>query len=119
MVVFDLSGMRKDDQVRFEAEGDSASGDGGDEHADLLSRLCEAIFEEDGDQLASVKDDVIEVAGANVLIDAVAVSANFYMMTRIADSTGTPLDAGTVEPSAEIRELVGVNTFTSRREAQV
>ena len=47
-----------------------------------------------------------------------AVSANFYMMTRIADSTGTPLDAGTVEPSAEIRELVGVNSFTSRREAQ-
>ena len=73
------------------------------------------MFYEDADDLASVRDDVIEIAGAEVLVDAVAVSANFYMMTRIADGTGTPLDAGTVEPSAEIRELVGVNNFTSRR----
>ena len=64
-----------------------------------------------------LKDEVIRIAGADVLVDAVAVSANFHMMTRIADGTGTPLDAGTVEPSAEIRDLIGVNGFTSRREA--
>ncbi|HAX04618.1 MAG TPA: hypothetical protein DCX77_02985 [Acidimicrobiaceae bacterium] len=110
--------MSQDSQVSFEAIDNSESGDGGVEHGALLSRLCEAIFEEDKDQLASVKDKLLDAAGVDVLIDAVAVSANFYMMTRIADSTGTPLDAGTVEPSAEIRELVGVNSFTSRREAQ-
>ena len=69
--------------------------------------------------MASVRDDVLEVAGADVLVDAVAVSANFYMMTRIADGTGTPLDAGSIEPAAEIRELVGVNNFTARREAHL
>lgn len=110
--------MSQDSQVSFEAIDNSESGDGGVEHGALLSRLCEAIFEEDKDQLASVKDKLLDAAGVDVLIDAIAVSANFYMMTRIADSTGTPLDAGTVEPSAEIRELVGVNSFTSRREAQ-
>ena len=110
--------MSQDSQVSFEAIDNSESGDGGVEHGALLSRLCEAIFEEDKDQLASVKDKLLDAAGVDVLIDAVAVSANFYMMTRIADSTGTPLDAGTVEPSAEIRELVGVNSFTSRRAAQ-
>tara|TARA_B110000014_G_scaffold263237_1_gene259325 strand:- start:764 stop:1099 length:336 start_codon:yes stop_codon:yes gene_type:complete len=110
--------MSQDSQVSFEAIDNSESGDGGVEHGALLSRLCEAIFNEDQDQLASVKDKLLDAAGVDVLIDAVAVSANFYMMTRIADSTGTPLDAGTVEPSAEIRELVGVNSFTSRREAQ-
>ena len=110
--------MSQDSQVSFEAIDNSESGDGGVEHGALLSRLCEAMFEEDKDQLASVKDKLLDAAGVDVLIDAVAVSANFYMMTRIADSTGTPLDAGTVEPSAEIRELVGVNSFTSRREAQ-
>ena len=110
--------MSQDSQVSFEAIDNSESGDGGVEHGALLSRLCEAIFEEDKDQLASIKDKLLDAAGVDVLIDAVAVSANFYMMTRIADSTGTPLDAGTVEPSAEIRELVGVNSFTSRREAQ-
>ena len=109
--------MNQDSQISFEAIDGSHVGDGGIEHGALLSRLCEAMFYEDPDQLASVRDDVIEVAGAEVLVDAVAVSANFYMMTRIADGTGTPLDAGTVEPSAEIRELVGVNNFTSRREA--
>jgi len=110
--------MSQDSQVSFEPIDNSESGDGGVEHGALLSRLCEAMFEEDKDQLASVKDKLLDAAGVDVLIDAVAVSANFYMMTRIADSTGTPLDAGTVEPSAEIRELVGVNSFTSRREAQ-
>ena len=110
--------MSQDSQVSFEAIDNSESGDGGVEHGALLSRLCEAIFNEDQDQLASVKDKLLDAAGVDVLIVAVAVSANFYMKTRIADSTGTPLDAGTVEPSAEIRELVGVNSFTSRREAQ-
>jgi|TARA_B100000929_G_scaffold248798_1_gene207918 hypothetical protein len=112
-----LSGMNQDSQISFEAIDGSQAGDGGVENGALLSRLCEAMFYEDADDLASVRDDVIEIAGAEVLVDAVAVSANFYMMTRIADGTGTPLDAGTVEPSAEIRELVGVNNFTSRREA--
>tara|TARA_B100000586_G_scaffold146344_1_gene106176 strand:+ start:388 stop:744 length:357 start_codon:yes stop_codon:yes gene_type:complete len=112
-----LSGMNQDSQISFEAIDSSQAGDGGVENGALLSRLCEAMFYEDADDLASVRDDVIEIAGAEVLVDAVAVSANFYMMTRIADGTGTPLDAGTVEPSAEIRELVGVNNFTSRREA--
>lgn len=111
-----LSGMNQDSQISFEAIDGSQAGDGGVENGALLSRLCEAMFYEDADDLASVRDDVIKIAGAEVLVDAVAVSANFYMMTRIADGTGTPLDAGTVEPSAEIRELVGVNNFTSRRE---
>ncbi|MCH2627733.1 MAG: hypothetical protein MKZ75_06615 [Acidimicrobiales bacterium] len=110
--------MNQDAEVTFEAIDSSESGDGGVEHGALLSRLCEAIYNEDQDQLASIKDQVIESAGADVLVDAVAVSAHFYMMTRIADATGTPLDAGSVEPSIQIRELVGVNAFTSRREAQ-
>ena len=111
--------MNQDTQVSFEAVDGSEAGDGGVEHGALLSRLCEAIFSGDADHLASVRDDVLEVAGADVLVDAVAVSANFYMMTRIADGTGTPLDAGSIEPSAEIRELVGVNNFTARREAHL
>ncbi|MDA3033002.1 MAG: hypothetical protein O3B90_11865 [Actinomycetota bacterium] len=47
---------------------------------------------------------------------AVAVSANFHMMTRIADGTGTPFDATAMERSEEIRAQIGVNDFASRRE---
>lgn len=109
--------MNQDSKVSFEAIDSSQAGDGGVKHGALLSRLCEAMFSQDPDEMASLRDDVIEAAGADVLVDAIAVSANFYMMTRIADATGTPLDVGTIELSAEIREIVGVNDFMSRREA--
>lgn len=55
--------------------------------------------------------------GVEVAFDAVGVCANFFMMTRIADGTGTPLDAGTAELSQSIREEVGVNQLVSRRDA--
>jgi hypothetical protein len=73
----------------------------------------------DGDQvaLAAVRDEVTAVMGGDSLVDAVAVSANFHMMTRIADGTGTPIDEGTIEASEEIREQIGVNEFVSRRRA--
>ena len=74
--------MSQDSQVSFEAIDNSESGDGGVEHGALLSRLCEAIFNEDQDQLASVKDKLLDAAGVDVLIDAVAVSANFYALKR-------------------------------------
>ena len=37
------------------------------------------------------------------------------MMTRIADGTGTPLDEGSVDMSADIRSQIGVNDFVSAR----
>ena len=51
--------------------------------------------------------------GGTILVTAVA--ANFEMMTRIADGTGTPLDAGTVSVSEEIRSDLGINDYTSAR----
>ena len=53
--------MNQDAEVTFEAIDNSESGDGGVEHGALLSRLCEAIYNEDQDQLASIKDQVIEL----------------------------------------------------------
>ena len=49
------------------------------------------------------------------MVDAAAVVANFCMMTRIADSTGTPLDAGTVDVSTEIRSDLGIDSLVSAR----
>lgn len=48
--------------------------------------------------------------------DAVAVSANFHMMTRIADGTGTPLDHAGMERTADVRAKIGVNDYASRRQ---
>jgi hypothetical protein len=73
------------------------------------------MWRNDPDELAHVRDEVTAVLGGDALVDAVAVSANFHMMTRIADGTGTPLDQGTVAPTEAIRQAIGVNSYVSRR----
>jgi len=68
-----------------------------------------------GDTLAAARDRVVEAMGFDALVDVAAVVANFTMMTRIADGTGTPLDTGSVEMSAEIREQLGIDDLISTR----
>jgi hypothetical protein len=53
--------------------------------------------------------------GGEALVDVAAVVANFTMMTRIADGTGTPLDRGSVEMSVDIRRELGIDDFVSAR----
>lgn len=111
--------MNQDAQVSYEAIDGSGQGDGGVEHGELLARLTEAMWAADSTALAAVRDEVAEAMGGDALVDAIAVSANFHMMTRIADGTGTPLDAGTVDPTEDIRAAIGVNDFVSRRHMPV
>lgn len=111
-----LSGLSQDAQVSFEAVVDSGDGDGGVPHGQLLSQLAEAMWEGDSSALAAVRDQVTASMGGDVLVDAVAVSANFHMMTRIADGTGTPFDAAAMARSEDIRSQIGVNDFASRRQ---
>ena len=76
--------------------------------------FVEACFG-DGDDLAAVRDEVTTRLGADHLIDAAAVVANFHMLTRIADATGTPLDPGTAGMSVELRNDLGLDALTSAR----
>ena len=99
----------------FDAVSGSEHGDGGIAHGALLARLTEAMWRNDPDGLAGARDEVASALGGDALVDAVAVSANFHMMTRIADGTGTPLDHGTVAPTEDIRAAIGVNDYVSRR----
>ncbi|MGH1492994.1 MAG: hypothetical protein ACRBK7_26970 [Acidimicrobiales bacterium] len=66
--------------------------------------------------LAAVRDEVTAVMGGDALVDAVAVSANFHMMTRIADGTGTPLDGSRMDPTEKVRAQIGVDDFVSKRQ---
>lgn len=78
-------------------------------------RLTEAMWAGDREVLAATRDEVVAGLGPEALVDAVAVSANFHMMTRIADGTGTPLDEGSADMTEEIRHAIGVNDYVSRR----
>ncbi|MEL7158288.1 MAG: hypothetical protein AAFN30_17050 [Actinomycetota bacterium] len=91
----------------------SANGDSGVPHGALLSLLAEQVHERA--DLDPVRAQVIEALGPDGFVDAVAVCANFNMMVRIADGTGTPLDAGSVELSDGFRADLGLEDLTSRR----
>lgn len=113
-----LSGQQKDMEVGYDTVNGSDGGDGGVPHGALLARLAETIWEGDREATAAARAAVVDAAGADVMVDAVAVSANFHMMTRVADGTGTPLDPGTYDMSAPVREACGLNEFVSRRDPQ-
>lgn len=116
-MLLSLSGQSQDAQVSFDAVTGTGNDDGGVAHGRLLARLAEAMWEGDPSQLAAVRDDVTAAMGGDALVDAVAVSANFHMMTRIADGTGTKYDRAGLERTAEVRAQVGVNDMASGQEA--
>ncbi|WP_419911704.1 hypothetical protein [Candidatus Poriferisodalis sp.] len=104
--------------VGYDTVNGSESGDGGVPHGALLARIAEAMWEGDATEMAAARAALTDAAGADVMVDAVAVSANFHMMTRVADGTGTPLDPGTFDMSAPVREACDLNGFVSRRDPQ-
>lgn len=87
--------------------------DGGISHGAILTRFAEAVHT--GDGLVEARDAVSAALGPAGLVDAAAICANFNMMVRIADGTGTPLDAGSVEISADLRSDLALDDLTSRR----
>ena len=90
-----------------------SGGDGGVADGEVLSGFAAAVH-------AGTVDDagraaVVEAVGEAGLVDAAAVCANFNMMVRIADGTGTPIDAGSMPVSEELRRELGLDQLTSRR----
>lgn len=88
---------------------------GGVPFARELADLVAAIVDLDAEAAAGARATVRDRLGDGALVDAVAVVANFEMMTRIADGTGTPLDKGTIEPTEAIRADLDIDEFTSAR----
>ena len=114
-----LSGEHHDGEVFLNGVSGAGNGDGGILHGAVLVRLVEAMWDGESDELAAAREAVLDAAGADVLVDAVAVSANFHMMTRVADGTGTPLDPETDQMSLSLRATIGVDDFASRRHVAI
>ena len=93
----------------------SEAGDGGVTHGAVLTRFVEAIQTGDADELDDARRQVIDALGAEGMVDAAAVCANFHMMTRIADATGTPLDVMSDAPSEQLRSDLGLDALVSAR----
>ena len=80
-----------------------------------LIDFATAATEFDASALTKTRNDLINVAGLAVAIDAAAVIANFEMMTRLADSTGARMQAEVVQDRLAIATAMGVDKVVSRR----
>lgn len=108
-----LLGLSSSDDQPFDPSALDAGA--GVQHGAALASLARAAAARDADALAVERARVTELMGRSAMIDALAVSANFAMMTRIADGTGTPLDDGTTALSSDLRSELGLNDLASAR----
>ena len=84
--------------------------------AGALVGLVEASLSDDAGDAGDADDARARVRrelGSAALVDAAAVIGNFERMTRIADSTGIPLDAPVNVMTESIRAELGIDNFGS------
>ena len=85
------------------------------EHAEVLWRFASACGERNDDELVAARQAVIDAVDEAFMVDAAAVAANFEMMTRLADSTGSRLNPAHHEHVAPAAGALGVAEAVSRR----
>ena len=61
----------------------------------------------------TARDALIDAMGSPAVVTASIIAANFSMLDRIANVIGIGLDDMFVKPSAEIREMLGINGYPS------
>ena len=83
------------------------------EHGRALLNFAEAIARRDEQGLAQTRLALEREAGAEVVVDAAGVAANFQRMVRIADSTGIPLDTMAAALSTNIRKELDLGNFAT------
>ena len=81
--------------------------------ANELMRFATAVATRDEDELVRCRDELVAAAGAEVMVDAAAVAANFQRMVRIADSTGIPVDATRMPAAQVVIDALDLRRFPS------
>ena len=99
--------------------GSSASDTQGIPFANELANFAGAIAQRDTPKIERTRNELAEVAGDVVMVDAAAVAANFQRMVRIADSIGIPIDEKNVEAGAEIRQELELGRFASAQNTPI
>jgi hypothetical protein len=81
--------------------------------AEPLLALADALVGDDDAALARARERMLRELGPAVLVDAIAVAANFERMVRIADGTGIPLDAPVEIATSDVRGALGIDRYTA------
>ena len=93
------SSTETDERIDLTAVADGRDGVGL-EHGDALLRFASACAGDDDAQLAAARDALVGETDEAFMIDAAAVAANFEMMTRLADGTGSSMPQDRLDRSA-------------------
>lgn len=93
--------------------GDETAQAGDIRHGLVLMKFAEAVASRNEESLSHARQQLLQEAGAEVLVDAAAVAANFQRMVRIADSTGIPLDELSAAVSVGVRKELNLERFAS------
>ena len=93
----------------------SIPADESDSRRELLRDFVDAVVGDDPDRAEAARALVVDRLGAEWLVDASAVVANFEMMTRLADGTGARLPPERLEQTAALRAELGLDSFPSAR----
>lgn len=80
---------------------------------DVLIAFAEAAVAHDAEALPAARARVAERMGAESLVDAAAIVANFQRMVRIADGSGIALDTPLALVSVDLRDELGIDAFGS------
>ena len=83
-------------------------------HAEELSAFVDAFVAANGEaEMAATRSAVEHKLGPDRLVDVASVASNFQRMVRIADSTGSPVDAPMDILSSDMRAELGIDAFGS------
>ncbi len=87
--------------------------DSGVEHGRELVDFATALMHADNDRLAAARDRVVERLGPAAVTTASLIAANFSMLDRVANAIGISVDKTILEPSADFRAQLGINSYPS------
>lgn len=100
-------------EIKLEAVLGKEVDDCGIDNARALIDFVEAIVSHDDTALTQTRTVLMGEIGADGMIDAAAVAANFQRMVRIADATGIPVDKQVLEMTRDIQDQLGLRRFAS------
>ncbi len=103
------SGAELGDKVELRAA--LGEGGGGVPNGEILARFAEAATR-GTDDLDAVRAELLKAVGPEALVEAASTVGAFNGLVRAADSTGIPLDDGTLSASVDFRAELGLNAFS-------
>ena len=85
--------------------------DAGVPNSQTLRQLSESLIKGEWDTLALEREKATATLGLQQTTDVLTVASAFNGITRVADSTGIPLDDTTAAATDEMRKNTGIEQF--------